>query len=136
MELLDWNIREHADINCILHVNATSDSSGHIHIVNHIYRKIKRIQHHTDCRENCALGTDEIININLIDFNILHRCRILLKYNNIAAHSIFIKADTFSLPDKFALWIDNPAAEQLTDQINDTGTADTDGLLPRISDDG
>ena len=41
MELLDRNIREHADINCILHINATSDSSGHIYVVNHIYCKIQ-----------------------------------------------------------------------------------------------
>ena len=36
--------------------------------------------------------------------------------------------DSSALPDKFALWIDNAAAEQLTDQVNDTGTADTDWL--------
>ncbi len=66
MELLDRNIREHADIHCILHVDAASDSSGHIYVVNHIYRKIQRIEHHTDRRKNRALGTDKIINIHLL----------------------------------------------------------------------
>ena len=72
MEFIQRYIREHSDIDCILHVDSTSDTTGNVNVVNHGYIKIKRRQHRADCGENSSFCTDEVVDINFCDLNILH----------------------------------------------------------------
>ena len=44
-------------------------------------------------------------------------------------------ADSSALTDKFSLRVDNAAAKQFADQVNDTGTADSYCLLTLVTDD-
>ena len=45
-----------------------------------------------------------------------------------------IMLHALAFPDKFALGADDAAAEQLRNHVDDTGTAEADGLLSRIAD--
>ena len=65
------NIREHADIDCILHIDAASDTSGHINAVDHGNIEIHGSQHGVDGGENRTLGTDKVVNIHLGNLHIL-----------------------------------------------------------------
>ena len=136
MELFNGNIREHTDVYCVFHVNAASDSARHIYVVNHIHCKIQGCEHSADGGENRPFGPHKAVYIYLVDLHVLHGAGILLEHQHIASHSVFIMADTLSLPDKFSLGINDAAAEQFADQIDDARTAYSHRFLSLVSDNG
>ena len=63
-------------------------------------------------------------------------CSILFERQHIASDSIFVMTHSLALSDEFSLGADNSAAEQLSDHINDTRSAQTHRLLAFLSHDG
>ena len=49
MEFLNGDIREHTDVDCILHVDTASDTACNIHIIDHAHIEVQRSKHCTDC---------------------------------------------------------------------------------------
>ena len=120
MEFIQRYIREHSDIDCILHIDSAADTTSNINIINHGYIEIQWRQHGTDCWENCAFCTDEVVNIYFCDLDIFCRSCFFFKCDHITSHSIMVVTDSLSFTDKFALWIDNSSHIKFTDHINDT----------------
>ena len=130
------NIREHSDIDRICHVDTASDTTCNIDILDHRDIKVTVRKHGADCRENSSFRTDKAVDIHFCDFYIFARsCFFAFKCQHIAAHSVCIAFHAAAFSDKFSFWIDDLAAEQLTDNINDTGTADTNRFCAFIAND-
>src|SRR5699024_8447345 len=80
-----------------------------------------------------AFRTDDIVDIHCCDLHIRRGAGFLLKSNAIPSHSILVVADSLSFADKFALGIDDAGHEQLTDHINDAGSAQSHRFRTGIS---
>ena len=129
LELLQFHIREHADADGVAHIDAAADAAGHIHGLDGFHGHIHGGQHGVDGGIDRALGTDEVIDIHLVDGNFPSGLGFILKGDDIAAHTILVTADTAALPDKEATGVDDPGAEQLRDDIDDAAAADAHYLL-------
>ena len=136
MEFLQRHIREHTDVHRVAHVDAGADAAGNIHIVDELHRHIHALQQGIDGGENGALGTDEIVDVHLVDGDFPLGLTVLGLRKDVSSHAVVVPADPVPFPDKQALGIDDAAAEKLGDNIDDAAAADAHGLLPGVPHDG
>ena len=136
MELFQLHIREHADIHRVLHVDAGADAACDIDVLDGFHGHIHALQQCCDGGEDRALGTDEVVNVHFIDGHFPAGLAFVFKGNNVAAHAVMIPADALALPDEQALGVDDAAAVQLGNDVDDAAAADADGLLSFVAHDG
>ena len=128
VEFIQRYIRKHTNINSILHIDSATNATGHIHMINHRHIKIQGTKHRADCWENCSLCTDKIVNIYFRNLYILHGTCLFFKGNHIASHSILIVANAFSFSYKFSFRVYDATHIELTDDINNPWTTQTNRL--------
>ena len=135
LELFQLHIGEHTDIDGVFHVNAAANAAGNIDLIDHIHRHVHALQQNIDGRENSALGTNEIIDIHLVDGYFPAGLALVGIGDDITAHAVGIPADAVTFPLEQALGIDDAAAEEFGNDVNNAAAADADHLLAFVTDD-
>ena len=102
-------------------------------MVDGVHAHVHGVQQGLNGGENSALGPDEVVNIHLVDGDFPARFGFLRLGQHEAAHAVGVPADPAALPDEQALGVDDGAAEQLGNNVDDAGAADTHGLLARLA---
>lgn len=135
-ELLQLHIGEHTDIHGVFHIDTGADAARHIHMVNHVHGHIHGLQKGVDGGENGALGTDEIVNIHLVDGDFTARLALGRLSQHKSAHAVGIVLHTAALPDEETLGVDDGAAVKLGNNVDNTGAADAHRSLSLVTHDG
>ena len=136
LEPSQLHVREHTDVHGVFHIDAAADAAGDIHPVNAFGGHVHGLEQRVNGGENSALGPDEVVDVHLVDGHLPAGFRFLCRGDNIAAHAVGVPLNAAALPDEQALGVDDPAAVQLGDDIDDAGAADAHGLLTGIAYDG
>ena len=136
VELLQLHVREHANVHGVLHVDAGADAAGHIHLVNGLHAHVHAGKQGGDGGEDGALGPDEIVDVHLVDGHLPAGFGLVGVGDDVAAHAMRIPPDPVTLPDEQTLGIDDAAAEELGDDVDDAGAADAHRPLARFAHNG
>ena len=136
VELFQLHVREHADVHRVLHVDAGADAAGDKDVLDGFHGHIHTMQQRRNGGENRALGTDEVVDVHLVDGHLPAGLALIFKGNDIPTHAVMIPADALALPDEQPLGIDNPAAVQLGNDVDDAAAADAHGFLIRVAHNG
>ena len=136
VEFLQLHVGKHTDVHRVLHVDTGADAAGNIDLVDHVHGHVHGIQQGIDGGENGALGTDKVVDVHFVQRNFPAGLALFREGQYITAHAVLVPADTSALPDEKALGIDDAAAEQLGNHIDDAGAANAHAFLTGFTDDG
>ena len=111
VELFQLHIREHADIDGVFHIDSAANAPGNIDTVNAVYGHVHALQKGVNGGINCALGTNEVVDVYLVDGNFTPGIALLRRCENVASHSVVIPLHSLAFPDEQASGIDDATAE-------------------------